>query len=129
MPPAADAAAVMLRQAEAWASAQCELLSGVEAMWERWMQRQREAIDSSTRSLTRMYECRDFGGIVQIQQQWLADTVRRTTSDLSALANDATALTWRVARVDELGNATRKSASPTRPQGAEDKPLHREAAE
>jgi len=54
----ADAAAALLREAEAWASAQCELLSGVEAMWVGWMQRRREALDASARSLTQICEYR-----------------------------------------------------------------------
>jgi len=48
----------LLREAEAWASAQCELLSGVEAMWVGWMQRRREALDASARSLTQICEYR-----------------------------------------------------------------------
>jgi len=36
--------AAMLREAEGWASARCEFLSDVEAIWADWMQRQREAI-------------------------------------------------------------------------------------
>ncbi len=86
-----EAAAAVARQAETWASAQCELLSGVEAMWIGWMQRRREALDASTRSLTQICESRDLGDILQIQQQWFADTVQRTASDLSAFANDAAA--------------------------------------
>jgi hypothetical protein len=53
MPPGSAATASVLREAEAWASAQCELLSGVEAMWTGWMQRQREAIDASAPGLSR----------------------------------------------------------------------------
>ena len=125
-----EAAAVVARQAEAWVSAQCEFLSGVEAMWAKWIERQREAIDASTRSLTQICECRNLGDIVQIQQQWFADTVQRTASDLSAFTNDAAALTWRVARVGPNGDATRQPAPPPHRQGAEgEMQFHREAAE
>ena len=57
------------------------------------MQRQRETIRVSVRSLIQISECRDLGNIIQIQQQWLAHTVERITSDWSALAKDAVELT------------------------------------
>ena len=124
------AAAVVLRQAEAWTSAQCELLSGVEAMWTTWVQRQREAIDASARSLAEIYECREFADIVRIQQNWLADAVQRTTSDLSELADHAAALTWRLARVNNVGDVTRKPVTPTpSPRAQDEVPSQREAAE
>lgn len=125
-----ETAAAVARQAEAWASAQSELLSGVEAMWTGWMQRRREALDASARSLTQICECRNLVDVVQIQQQWFTDAVRRTAFDLSALTDDAAALTWRVARVAPTGDVTRQPTPPTPRQGAEDEaPLHREAAE
>jgi hypothetical protein len=126
-PPGSAAAAAMLREAESWANVQCEVLSGVEAMWIGWMQRRREAIDASTRSFAQICECSNLVEIVQIQQQWLADAVQRTTSDLSALANDAAALTWPFTRIDRTGDSTRKPGPPARRQG--EAPLHREAAE
>ena len=99
-------------------------------MWVGWMQRRREAMDASARSLTQICECRDLGDIIQIQQQWFADAVRRTTSDVSAFTNDAAALTWWVARVAPAGDDTHQPASQPRRHGAEhDAPLHREAAE
>jgi hypothetical protein len=125
-----DTAAAVAHQAEAWARAQRELLSGVEAMWTGWMQRQHEALDASTQSLTQICECRNLVDVVQLQQQWLTDAVRRTASNVSALANDAAALTWRVAHIDPTGNVSRQPAPPPRRQGAENKaPVHREAAE
>ena len=119
------------RQAEAWASAQCELLSGVEAMWVGWMQRRRDALDASTRSLTQICECRNVADILQIQQQWLTDAVQRTASDLNAIANDAAALTSRFARHAPTGDAARQPAPPRhqRAEAEAEAPLHREAAE
>src|SRR5437016_5442493 len=85
-------AAVMLRQMEAWTNAQGEILSGMEALWTDWMKRQREAIEATAQSLQQMFECRNLADLAQIQQRWLADTVHRTTSDISTLAGNATAL-------------------------------------
>jgi len=124
-----ETVAAVARQAEAWASTQCELLSGVEAMWVGWMQRRREAFDASARSLTQICECRNVADVVQIQHQWLVDAVQRTASDLTAIANDAAALTSRVARVAPTGDGARPPA-PSHHQRAEaETPLHREAAE
>jgi hypothetical protein len=130
MAPGSEAAAALVRGAEAWTSAQCDLLSGVEAIWVRSMQRRREAIDASARSLTQICESRNLADIVQNQQQWFADAFQRTASDLSALANDAAALTWQVAHVNRNGDATHPPAAMARRHGAEQEaPLHREAAE
>src|ERR1051326_7005304 len=82
----------MLREAEAWTSAQCELGSGMGAIWADWLRRPREAIDASARSLQQMFECRSPVDFAQIHHQWLADAARRSASDISALACDSIAL-------------------------------------
>src|SRR5882672_6884897 len=101
--PGGAVAAGMLHRAEAWTSAQCELLSGMEAIWSDWLRRQQEAIDASARSLQQMFECRSPADFVQTQQQWLADATRRGASDISTLASESMALTWRVVGADRLG--------------------------
>src|SRR6266851_10485168 len=108
--PGGAVAAGVLREAEAWTSAQCELLSGMGAIWTDWLRRQQEALDASARSLQQMVECRNPADLAQIQQEWLAGTARRSASDISTLASDSMALTWRVVGADRL--AERGSASP-----------------
>ena len=127
--PGAATMTAVLREAEGWAVAQCEFLSGVEAIWTGWMQRQRDAINASSQSFAQLCECRDLADIVQIQQRWFADSVNRTVTDLSAFANDAVALTWKVTRAERVGDTTAKSEPPTSHRGEEHAPLHREAAE
>lgn len=107
--PAAPIAA-MLREAESWTRAQCELLSGIEAIWAQWMQRQRAAIDASAGALQQMTGCRNFVDLMHIQQQWFADAVRRGASDVSALTSDAVAL-GRLA----AGMQTSRAGAPDRP--------------
>ena len=122
------AAAAVLSQTERWARIQCALLSDMEALWTGWMQRQREAIDLSARSLAQIYEFPNLANLLQTQQQWLADSARRMAADWSALAKDAADLSWRVARVDQTGDQTR-SAPPRRQQDArEQASQHRETA-
>jgi hypothetical protein len=103
MTPGGAVATGVLRQAEAWTTAQCELGSGMGAIWADWLRRQQEAIDASARSLQQMFECRSPVDFAQIQQQWLADAARRSAGDISALASDSIALTCRVAGTDRQG--------------------------
>ncbi len=131
-PPGGAIAAGVLREAEAWTSVQCELFSGMGTLWADWIKRQREAIDLSARSLQRMYECRNFAELMQLQQQWFADAARRGASDLSSWASDAMALTCRVAGAER--SAARSQASTLRgarapAKAGEDAPLQRAAAE
>jgi hypothetical protein len=101
--PGGAVAAVVLREAEAWTGVQCELLSGMGAIWTDWLRRQQEAIDASARSLQQMLECRNPADFAQRQQQWLADAARRGAADFTTLASESMALTWRAVGADRLG--------------------------
>ena len=129
--PGAAVAAGMLREAEAWTSAQCELFSRMGAIWTDWLRRQQEAIDASTRSLQQMCDCRNPADLAQLQQEWLAGAARRGASDISALAGDSMALTWRAVGADRLG--WRGPSSPVRgtarAKSGDEAPVQREAAE
>src|SRR5882762_1391790 len=101
--PGGAVAAGILLEAETWASALCEFVAGMGTSWSDWLRRQEEAIDASARSLQQMFECRNPADFVQTQQQWLADATRRGASDISTLASESMALTWRVVGADRLG--------------------------
>ena len=120
-------AASVLQQAETWSRTQCELVSGIESICNRWMQWQREAIDAAGRSLAAISECRDLGNILQIQHEWLTDAARRSASNWSALAKEATELPWRVVRVEQKRDQPR--SGPPRTEQREQTSLHRQAAE
>jgi len=129
MSPGGAVATGVLREAEAWTSAQCELGSGMGAIWADWLRRQQEAIDATTRSFQQMFECRNPADFALIQQQWLADAARRGASDISALACDSIALTCRVAGTDRHG--ARSHSPPVRGAGrtkAGEEPSQRAAA-
>lgn len=129
--PGDTVAAAVMREAQAWASTQGELFLGIEAIWADWLKRQGEAIDAAARSLQQMCECRNVADLVQVQQQWLADTVRRTTSDIGALTSEALAVTRRVGRADRFGAGARSQmpARATPPaKSAESGPVQRAAA-
>jgi hypothetical protein len=103
MAPWGAAAVSVLREAEAWTSAQCALVSGIGVIWTDWFKRRREAIEASARSLQQMLECRNPADFAQIQQQWFAEAARRDASDVGALACDGMALIWWAAAVDRHG--------------------------
>jgi uncharacterized protein (DUF1800 family) len=105
--PGTAVAAAVLREAEAWARTQSEMLSGVEAIWSGWLKRQGEAIDAGTRSLRQMFDCRNPVELVQLQQQWVADAMCRAASDIGNLAKDATAVTQRAAGADRFAASLR----------------------
>jgi hypothetical protein len=121
----------ILQEAEIWTSAHCELLSGIATIWTDLLDRQREAIDASARSLQQMFECRNLADMAELQQQWLADTARRSASDLSSMARDSLALTCRVAAGDRL--SARSQSSPmrgeARAKSGDEAPAQRAAAE
>ena len=129
--PGGAVAAGFLHEAETWTSAQCEFPSGIGAIWSDWLNRQREAIDASARSLQQIAECRNVADLTQLQQSWLADTARRSASDIGALACDSVALVWRVAGPDRLGERGRPSLmrGPARVKPGEEAPVQRAAAE
>jgi hypothetical protein len=129
--PGAAVAAGVLHEAEAWASAQCELLLGMGTIWADWLRRQQEAIDASARSLQQMGECRNPADFADVQQEWLAGAARRGASDISALACDSMALTWRAVGADRLGSRGQSSpvSGAARAKSGDEAPLRREAAE
>ena len=118
-----------LREAEAWTRAQCELASGIGVIWTDWFKRQREAIDTSARSLQQMFECRNPAEFAQIQQQWIADAAQRGASDISALACDTMALTWWAAAVDRQRRPSALVHGAERAKSGDDAPVQRVAAE
>jgi phasin protein len=111
--------AAMLREAEAWTSAQGELLSATEAMWSEWIRRRREALDASSRSLQQMCGCRSLADLARVQQEWLTDAVRRTVSDIGALASDAADLTGRIAGRVGIADTPRQSPPAARRRDAD----------
>ncbi len=124
--PGGAVAAGVLREAEAWTGAQCELLSGLGAIWTEWLRRQQEAIDASARSLQQMLECRNPADFAQRQQQWLADATRRSAADFGTLASESMALTWRAVGADRLGGGSQVRGE-GRAKAGDEAPLQRAA--
>ena len=86
----------LLRGTEVWLNAQSEVLSAMEGLMADWLRRRHEAFDSWSRSFKKMCECRDAVDFVQIQQDWLYDAIRLTTSDVRALVGDTVMLASKI---------------------------------
>jgi hypothetical protein len=91
--PGAVLTSALLKGAEIWMNAQGEVLSVMEAAMAEWMRRRGEAIDTWSRSLQKMCECRNPADLVQTQQDWIRDAMRLAAFDICALAGDTTVLT------------------------------------
>ena len=131
--PGAVLTPAFLKEAEIWMNAQGEVLSVMEAAMADWMRRQREAIDTWSRSLQKMCECRDPVDFVQTQQDWICDTIRLAAFDIRALAGDTATLTRKmtsgfenpVGSPDDDVPRTRRG----RPEAGGSQPVERVAAE
>ena len=80
--PGAELTSAFLKGAEIWMNAQSEVLSVMEAAMADLMRRRGEAIDTWSRSLQRMCECRNPADLVQTQQDWIRDAMRLAAFDI-----------------------------------------------
>lgn len=131
--PGAVLTSAVLKGAEIWMNAQGEVLSVMEAAMADWMRRRREAIDTWSRSLQKMCECRNPGDFVQTQQDWLCDAIRLATFDIRALADDTATLTRKTTSGFEKPVGSREDDVPEtrrgKPEAGGSQPVERVAAE
>lgn len=74
---------------EAWMEGHAELLDQIDQVSRRWLQSQREAIDATRQSIAELQRARDLADVMRVQQDWLAGTWQRFTTDLQALTSMA----------------------------------------
>lgn len=112
-----------LRDAQAWTGLQCELLSGIEALWAECARRQSEAIETSARTLHGLFNGRHIAEIAQLQRDWLASAARRTAAATDKWAGDSAALIHEAAAAaaERSASAANESVAPA--------PAERQAAE
>lgn len=128
--PCGVAATALLRGAEQWTRAQCELLSGVELVWAQWAERQRAAFEASAGTLRQMAGCRSLADVAQLQRDWLSEAAKRGTANVGALTSDAVTLSQLAAGLGRNGEA-RGWAAPLRGAAPAEQhpPEQRQAAE
>jgi len=89
----------------AWIDTQAEIFDHVDNVARRWIDRRREALDATRRSLDQLRQCENVGDLVHIQQDWFAGSMRRAFADLSdltaaTLGASKTAV-WRVEKASQ----------------------------
>jgi enoyl reductase-like protein len=72
---------------DAWMESHAELIEQIDRITQRWMQSQREAIETTRQSIAEMQRARDLADVMRVQQDWLAGTWQRFTADLQALTS------------------------------------------
>jgi hypothetical protein len=78
-------------------------LTSMEAMMTDWLRRQREAIDTSSRSMQRICASRNIIDLVQAQHEWVSDCLQLTACEIRAVGNEAAAMTRKAAaRLSEV---------------------------
>ena len=131
--PAAVLTSALFKGAEIWMNAQGEVLSVMEAAMADWMRRRREAMDTWSRSLQKMCECRNPVDFVQTQQEWLYGAIRLATFDIRALAGDTVTLTRKMTTRFERPVGSPDDDAPQthkgKPESAGSQPVERLAAE
>jgi hypothetical protein len=102
-----------LKEAEFLIGAQTELLNSAKEAMQDWMQRQRDALDNSARSIHRMYECRNFFDLMQVQQQFATDCLQWMAGEMSAIGKSTAVLTRAAAaRAGEIMPGAAEEARP-----------------
>lgn len=96
-----DVGAAVAREASVWVDTQRDLLTSFGSIMTDWLHRQSEAIDASSRSLQRLWECRNVADLFQTQQQLLTDYLRFTAGQIRAAGRDADEMTRKTARFAE----------------------------
>ena len=74
---------------DAWMESHAELLQQIDQVSRRWLQSQREAIEATRQSIAELQRARDLSDVMRVQQDWLAGTWQRFTTDLQALTSMA----------------------------------------
>jgi hypothetical protein len=88
---------VFVKGDELWMGTHRELLSGIETMVTGWMDRQRQALEASSRSMRRVCEARNIFDLMQAHQELVSDCLSWTASEIRAVGNDAATISRRAA--------------------------------
>jgi hypothetical protein len=90
-----------LRDAQAWTGLQRELLSGVEALWAEYAQRQNEAMAASARTFSALLDGCPFVEVAQLQRDWLASAARATVESVDRTREAASSAGRKIAAANE----------------------------
>ena len=89
---ARQASATGARTASEWIDAQAELFDQFDQVASQWLERRREALDATRRSIEQMRSCEQVGDFLRVQHEWVEGSMRRLTEDLTEFAKVAFAV-------------------------------------
>ena len=102
-----SAGATLSRANEVWMESQATFFEHFDEVARRWLDRRREALDSTRQSIDEIRRSGDIADVFRIQQQWVAGSMQRLTSDLGELSQAAIKLTQRAS--EQLGRIAESS--------------------
>jgi predicted lipoprotein len=118
---------VFVKGAELWMGTHRELISGIETIVTGWMDRQRHALEASSRSMRKVCDARNIFDLVQAQQEWVSDCFSWTASEIRAVGNDAATISRKA--VERLAEPPKQPQTNPPPEVVHDVSLQRAAAE
>jgi hypothetical protein len=75
----------MFRAPGLWVESQARSFERFDEIARRWLDRRREALDATRRSLEEMRGSSDLSELMRIQQDWVFGSIRRLTADFVEL--------------------------------------------
>ena len=101
------ARAAVATGADSWMESQMRVFDQIDEMARHWLDRRREALDATRRSMEEMRACEHMGDVFRIQQEWLLGSLQRITADVAELSGAAMALPRAgMQRLREAGEST-----------------------
>ena len=86
---------VAFRAPDLWVESQAKAFEHIDEVARRWLDRRREALDATRRSLDEMRNTDNVSELMRIQQDWMFGQMRRLAADLVELSGMALNLAHR----------------------------------
>lgn len=72
-----------------WIDSQMKLFEQIEEVARHWLDRRREALDATRRTMEEMRGCEHVGDLMRLQQEWIFGALQRLTADVAELGGAA----------------------------------------
>jgi len=93
--------------AETWIDSQMKFFDQMDEVARHWLDRRREALDATRRSMEELRSAENVGDLLRIQQDWVFSALQRLTADVTELSGAALSLPRvGVQRMVQAGEAT-----------------------
>lgn len=116
----------LVKEAELWMGAQSDVLSSIETMMTGWMQRQRQALEASSRSMRKILDARNPFDLLLAQNEWVSDCLHWTASEIRGLGQDTHVATRNV--TEWVGERSSQALQPEQSRETAASMTHQRAA-